>query len=758
MTKTVTFISGNEYCLQELFGNDTKIIIPDLQRDYCWGDNAYTSSIDKKPRELVSYFVRNIMELYEEDRKKMVTLGLIYGYEQPHNHIQICDGQQRLTTLFLLLGFVNIKSQGKFDEHIISQNEMQDDYEPHLQYAIRESTLYFLSDLAKNVFIDRSTDIMHITEADWYFNEYDQDASIQSMIAALNTINGFFSAYQEFDYVSFGEFLLKNLRVLYYNMENRSRGEETYVVINTTGEPLSATENIKPILLGNASFSDDERETYSCQWEEREDWFWQNRGNDKIADEGMYEFFMWYWQIGLLQENRWRDGQKLPLDIRELFISVPKKIAESANDEKPNISNYKKFRTLDNLNKYFNALKSLVSEILTTPALQNTLSSTRKKNDISFDSQANVWKWLRTSDLDIVLPLIAFMAEKGNTSLLSRFVKRLRKNHFDGIWSKNGNEPSRRGKNYMDWRYIIQIINQTTESGLLKADPAALNLSKIPMTNIPVWYNEDERQKEILALQSISIEEMEDNEFLMGDLTPLWFVQSSPNMVRKRWETLKRMCDAFDMNKAKDDIAFSNWFRLYRLASGLVEYGHIDYCYWTFEGIYYSKKPNSPWWIENHAIEKLMEQDNPLTYMKDTVRQKVKSFIYGPSTHQELILGWMTIKTILADKGNYLINYWNERALSAYIEMKDNYIFQTDEFHWGNVMCGYSYKYAVLPARDESNWNRPENLDSPLLPRLFICNYYDRNKIIDDWKEIYEIDIQIKNILDDFLAGTDSHE
>lgn len=149
----------------------------------------------------------------------MVTLGLIYGYEQPHNHIQICDGQQRLTTLFLLLGFVNIKSQGKFDKHIISQNEMQDDYEPHLQYAIRESTLYFLSDLAKNVFIDRSTDIMHITEADWYFNEYDQDASIQSMIAALNTINGFFSAYQEFDYVSFGEFLLKNLRVCIFNIK-----------------------------------------------------------------------------------------------------------------------------------------------------------------------------------------------------------------------------------------------------------------------------------------------------------------------------------------------------------------------------------------------------------------------------------------------------------------------------------------------------------------------------------------------------------
>lgn len=752
MTKIYTFISGNEYSLQELFGNDTKIIIPDLQRDYCWGDNAYTSSRDRKPRELVSDFVKNIMELYEEDREKIVTLGLVYGYEQPHNHIQICDGQQRLTTLFLLLGFVNMNSQGKFNDYIISKKEMQDDYEPHLQYAIRESTLYFLSDLAKKVFIDHSTYVTQIAEADWYFNEYDQDASIQSMIAALETINSFFSAYQDFDYESFGEFLLRNLRVLYYDMENRSRGEETYVVINTTGEPLSATENIKPILLGNASFTDDERETYSRQWEEREDWFWQNRGDDKIADEGMYEFFMWYWQIGLLQENRWRDGHRLPLDIRELFISGPKKTTENAESENPDISNYNKFRSLDNLNKYFNALKSLVREILSTPALQKTLSSTMKKNDIPFDSQANTWKWLRASDSDIVLPLISFMAENGNTSLLPEFVKRLRKNHFDGIWAKNGNEQSRRGKNYMDWRYIIQIINQTTDADLLKADIATLDLSKIPNTNIPVWYNEDERQKEILASQSIPVEEMEDNEFLMGDLTPLWSESSTPDTVRKRWETLKRICNVFDMDKAVNDIAFSNWFRLYRLTAGLVEYGHIDYCLWTFEGIYYSRKPNSPWWIESHAIERLMEQDRPLTFMKDAVRQKAKSFIHKPSTHQELLLGWMTIKTILADKGDYLINYWNERALSAYIEMKDNYIYQTDEFHWGNVMCGYSYKYAVFPARNEGNWNNQGNLDSPLLSRPFIPDYYHRNKNIDDWKEIYAIDIQIKDILDAFFA------
>ena len=34
MNRVVSFISGNEYSLSDLFGGDTKIIIPDLQRDY----------------------------------------------------------------------------------------------------------------------------------------------------------------------------------------------------------------------------------------------------------------------------------------------------------------------------------------------------------------------------------------------------------------------------------------------------------------------------------------------------------------------------------------------------------------------------------------------------------------------------------------------------------------------------------------------------------------------------------------------------
>ena len=122
-----------------------------------------------------------------------------------------------------------------------------------MQYGIRETTLYFLSDLVCNYFIDGDNNEI-IEEQDWYFEEYDLDASIQSMLAAIKLIDAKLDEKaNQIDFSSFGDFILNNLQMIYYDMGNRTRGEETFVVINTTGEPLTATENLKPILLGKIS-------------------------------------------------------------------------------------------------------------------------------------------------------------------------------------------------------------------------------------------------------------------------------------------------------------------------------------------------------------------------------------------------------------------------------------------------------------------------------------------------------------------------
>jgi len=326
--------SGHEYTLKELFQGKNRIIIPDLQRDYCWGDKAWNKDAEKYT-ELVSGFVESLKSSFAEKPSDKLTLGLIYGYEHPQYHIQLCDGQQRLTTLFLILGMINRKTENAFRHNLISDLELEDDKEPFLQYAIRESTLYFLSDLVCEFFLNADIPINDINKQEWYFKEYDLDASIQSMINAIRIIEEKLKGIDNCK--EFGDFIVNNLQMLYYDMGHRTRGEKTFVIINTTGEPLTATENLKPILLGKLDatkleFPNEEneikRETelqyYSRKWEEREEWFWQNkRSDEQTSDNALNDFFIWFWQIRLLQERSWKDKKSYPLNPKDLFLQKP---------------------------------------------------------------------------------------------------------------------------------------------------------------------------------------------------------------------------------------------------------------------------------------------------------------------------------------------------------------------------------------------------------------------------------------------------
>ncbi|MCQ2960567.1 MAG: DUF262 domain-containing protein [Bacteroidales bacterium] len=317
MANKINFITGETYTLAELFSGERRIIIPDLQRDYCWGDENNTKSTGEKG-ELVTDFVNNLLGQFDDQRNKndksALNLGLFYGYEVPADHIQLCDGQQRLTTLYLLLGMINKETvenkdnqftEGKFRRHLISDFEYkQDDKEPYLNYAIRESSLYFLSDLVCKFFIGNTDKVECIKSADWYFDDYNLDPSIQSMLKALAKIDNIF-ADKGTDYLSeFGDWLLNKVTFLYFDMENRKNGEETFVVINTTGESLSSTQNLKPLVIqekndqfDNTSFSiksiGKTKGIDQC-WEEIETWFWKNRkGENDTADAGFAEFLRW---------------------------------------------------------------------------------------------------------------------------------------------------------------------------------------------------------------------------------------------------------------------------------------------------------------------------------------------------------------------------------------------------------------------------------------------------------------------------------
>lgn len=344
--------TGVSYTLNDLFSKDNKIIIPDLQRDYCW------DATNKDGIELVSKFVENlIVDGFNKDKTKL-SLGLIYGYEAPLGHIQLCDGQQRITSLFLLLGMINRKTNDAFLKQLISLNELNDDQEPYLQYAIRESSLYFLSDLVMNFFRPSNIILADIKKQPWYFDDYNLDPTIQSMLSAMQIIENKLETIDNLK--DFGTYLIYDLSFLYFDMQNRRDGEQTFVIINTTGEPLSVTENLKPKLIGNQP--QDQQVECSNQWENWETYFWQHRrGDNDTSDNGLKEFFRWIMLLNTTDKNIFKEMQetgRYQFDIEHnTFDSIQRyfEIIEYLFDNSDFFNNQSDWLSPDSKDKYRNA-------------------------------------------------------------------------------------------------------------------------------------------------------------------------------------------------------------------------------------------------------------------------------------------------------------------------------------------------------------------------------------------------------------------
>jgi hypothetical protein len=482
-----TFISGNEYTLAAIFSGENRIVIPDLQRDYCWGNNVH-DKVGKRIPELVSGFIDNLKEAFcDKQPDDKMTLGMIYGYEQPKGHIHLCDGQQRITTLVLLLGMLYRKIKAdEFRKALVFE-----DKEPHLQYAIRESTLYFFNDLVSNFFLaDADEEISNIkpenwiTSRDWYFAEYDQDPTIQSMIAALKTIDK--QLFCEMDWEAFGRFILNDLHFLYYDMGSRAHGEETFVVINTTGEPLTPTENLKPVLITRQR--SDIQDMCADEWESWEEWFWQKRNGNSLADDGLNEFFRW---VSFLEEEK-----QDPVNMGDKITG--KQEALLGSEKERGILSPKEVSKIpfERIKLYFEVVQSLFDN----GAFRNTpewLSPNEKGNTFV--------TWFK------LLPVIAFAVRFKVNDYNSRTILRVA-HYFENIARVDNGRRN-------DISKAICLVNQLPSqdiASVLDIDKPALHLSDEEKAKFTIYRNVSSQEERVIM--ETRFWKAEEHEILNGQI------------------------------------------------------------------------------------------------------------------------------------------------------------------------------------------------------------------------------------------------
>lgn len=88
-----TSIEVNKQSVKQLLetGKVNKFIIPEYQRPYAWTD------------EQIQTLFKDLAEYTENDTESTYFLGTIVSYENGSGEQEIIDGQQRITSLFLLL-------------------------------------------------------------------------------------------------------------------------------------------------------------------------------------------------------------------------------------------------------------------------------------------------------------------------------------------------------------------------------------------------------------------------------------------------------------------------------------------------------------------------------------------------------------------------------------------------------------------------------------------------------------------------------
>ena len=701
MSNYHTFQSGEEYTLGRLLGTPHCLVVPDLQRDYCWGSETYGRNRERQG-ELVTAFVDDLIEAFRADEAR--TLGVLYGYEEVAGRVMLCDGQQRFTTLYLLVGVLTHRIDGvKFASYL--QGFPGD---VRLSYEVRESTLSFLGDLSRYYFCDRSG-ILPPAEGedkaqtpDWYRRAYRLDLSARSMLAAVRTIEALLDA-AEVDEEDFGRYVLDELRFVYYDMGDRQHGEEAFVVINTTGEPLTATENLKPQLLSRVA--GDTRSVRAREWEDREDWCWRHRdreGGERTSDALSRDFYVWFWQIRRRQGSETLRRERLDA----LFLKADGELDEM----------------LAEVHRCFTALKTVVGEVERGGALHDLLATLRRLL-CEGEGTDGLFTWLRRRQAeDVLFPLVAFAERFGAQASFAtdvvRLARRLCKNASDKKFGRQRPD----GGGYVDWRYVLQLVDCAEDvDGLLTADTLGgeAALKSISNVHLARWFDADEQDKRRLAASGADVAAWEEDDALRFDLSVLGGSTATVDDARRRRDNLAALSLCRHGGDAPADLAAFYW--LYRFLKGWGDgVGHVGYATWDGEGTYYHTYDYGMDYgraYRDADFLSLLASADLLAELKHRVADAFRPTGYeltaSTFTPTAYLRSWLLLKTLVAADRGVVLNYWDDRAIGCYAGQADDNRLNDDlPFCMANSCAGYLFRSDVRRAEDYLN---PSLFDAPLL-------------------------------------------
>lgn len=242
---------GRSYSLWQLVSSHPAetILIPQIQRDYV----QYRSGrVEKNLKRFISSLAEALTST-----TKSINLNFVYGNtetifdaDQNSSFTAFCpiDGQQRLTTLYLLHYYVFNEAEDYVRKSMLKGR---------LIYNTRKTTKDFLSML-----LEKNTDCFSkridippskvITESGWYSSLWDADPSVLSCLKVLDEIHEQLAAVTSWTPLVNRLVDETNCPITFMKLEleKLDNPNELYIKMNSRGKQLTAFENFKSEMYG----------------------------------------------------------------------------------------------------------------------------------------------------------------------------------------------------------------------------------------------------------------------------------------------------------------------------------------------------------------------------------------------------------------------------------------------------------------------------------------------------------------------------
>ena len=513
-----------------------QIVIPEIQRDYVWKEenvtkllesiklnadrqNSSLENITDEQLNQLSPEVRDIVIRGLEDKKQYCNMGFIYAYSDSElaGRFVLIDGQQRMTTLYLLLLNLCVK-EGKIDH--FKRSYFQDGI-PKFDYKVREEAHDFLVNFISHILEGNSID--STKDQHWYYEIYENDSTIYSLWNNYKIIDSFLD-----ENVLSLEYVEDYIEFWYFDTNKSKQGEELYIYMNSRGESVSSNESIKANLL--KGLSDQEKHDWGVKWEKWQDLFWKNKVENISADKGFEEFLKW---IKIIEFIKGSLKKNLPTVSQITWLRTFKDVKRISGES----------LTLQIIESNFNALSTII----------------KYKDELKYKSE---WLKGQTEAIEYIrlLPMILFAEKYPDCSAIE--IKRFSRFFFNvtrfDIISKNPYPTlinvinltiSFLNSNFRDVTELINLVsNKSYENILTSEETIKLKLYKDQIDS-------EERIKIEGAFWGA-----EDYKFCEGKISFLWdYIDFQP--------TLENI-NGFDLEEFKQCL--SNFKSLFNSADDLL--------------------------------------------------------------------------------------------------------------------------------------------------------------------------------------------